>query len=68
MADIVLWGGAVFAGGKLLAFLMRAQEHSVAYCRCREAMKLFMFLLSPYSLIGTYRNVQNCLTVGVERL
>jgi hypothetical protein len=28
------------------------QEHFIAYCGCREAVKLFRFLLSPYSLIG----------------
>jgi hypothetical protein len=35
-------------------------EHCIAYCRCREAVKLFMFLLPPYSLIGTCNIVQNC--------
>jgi hypothetical protein len=28
------------------------QEHFIAYCRCREAVKLFWFLLSQYSLMG----------------
>jgi hypothetical protein len=33
------------------ALFMTVQEHYIAYCRCREAVKLFRFLLSPYSLI-----------------
>jgi hypothetical protein len=36
------------------------QEHFIAYCRCRETVKLFRFLLSLYSLIETCSNVQNC--------
>jgi hypothetical protein len=36
------------------------QEHFIAYCRCREAVNLFRFLLSPYSLIGTCDSVQKC--------
>jgi hypothetical protein len=28
-------------------------EHSIAYCRCREAVKLFRLLLPPYSLVET---------------
>jgi hypothetical protein len=38
------------------------QEHFIAYCKCREAVKLFRFLLSPYSLIGTCNNAdrQKC--------
>jgi hypothetical protein len=32
---------------------MTAQEYFIAYCRCREAVKLFRFLLPPYSLIRT---------------
>jgi hypothetical protein len=32
----------------------------IIYCRCGEAVKLFRFLLSPYSLIGTCICVQNC--------
>jgi hypothetical protein len=36
------------------------QEHFIAYCRCREAVKLFRFLQSPVNLIGTYNSVQNC--------
>jgi hypothetical protein len=35
-------------------------EYVTAYCRCREAVKLFRFLLSPYSLIATCNRVQNC--------
>jgi hypothetical protein len=34
------------------------QEHFIAYCRCREAVKLFRFLLSPYSLIGTCNSAE----------
>jgi hypothetical protein len=39
---------------------MTVQEYVIACCRCREAVKLFRFLLSPYSLIGTCNSVQNC--------
>jgi hypothetical protein len=35
------------------------QEHFIAYCRCREAVKLFRFQLSPYSLVETCNSVQN---------
>jgi hypothetical protein len=33
--------------------------HFIAYCRCRQAVKLFRFLLLPYCLIGTCNSVQN---------
>jgi hypothetical protein len=36
------------------------QEHSISYCRCREAVKLFIFLPSLYSLIGISKNMLNC--------
>jgi hypothetical protein len=36
------------------------QEHFIAYCKCREVVKLFRFLLSPYSVTKTCNNVQNC--------
>jgi hypothetical protein len=35
---------------------MAAQEHTVTYYRCREAVKLFRFLLSPYILIWIWNN------------
>jgi hypothetical protein len=34
-------------------------ETFMACCRCRDGVKLFRFLLSPYSLIGTCDSVQN---------
>jgi hypothetical protein len=39
---------------------MTALEYSIAYCRCREAVTLFRFMLSPYSLVGNCSSVQNC--------
>jgi hypothetical protein len=45
---------------------MTVQEHFIAYCRYREAVKPFRFLLSPYSLIGTCNSVQNCTFVTVQ--
>jgi hypothetical protein len=45
-------------------FFVSVHEHSVAYCRCREAVKLFRFLLSPYRLIGTCNSVQNLTAHG----
>jgi hypothetical protein len=36
------------------------QEHFVAYCTRREAVKLFRFLLSPHGLTTVSNNVQNC--------
>jgi hypothetical protein len=30
------------------------------YCRCREDVKLFRLLLSPYRLVGACNSVQNC--------
>jgi hypothetical protein len=41
-------------------FVVSVQGQFKAYCRRREAVKLFRFLLSPYSLIGTCNSVQNC--------
>jgi hypothetical protein len=32
----------------------------IAFCSCREAVKLFRFLPSPYSLVGTCKSLQNC--------
>jgi hypothetical protein len=49
---------------------MAVQEHFIAYCRCREAVNLFRFLLSPYSLIGTCNSVQICTfrdSTGIEK-
>jgi hypothetical protein len=42
------------------ALVVTVQEHCIAYCSCREAVKLFRFLLSPYSLVETCNGVQNC--------
>jgi hypothetical protein len=51
----------VFTAGEIFHdFFVSVQEHFIAYCRCREAVKLFRFLLSPYSLIGTCTSLQNC--------
>jgi hypothetical protein len=36
------------------------QEHVIAYCKCREAVKLFRFLLSLYILIGTCNSEEIC--------
>jgi hypothetical protein len=48
----------VAAAGEIFReYFVTVQEHSIAYCRCREAVKLFRFLLSPYSLIGTCNSV-----------
>jgi hypothetical protein len=35
------------------ALFVTVQEHFIAHCRCREVVKLFVFVLSPYSLIAT---------------
>jgi hypothetical protein len=35
------------------ALFVTVQEHFIVYCRCREAVKLFRFLLSPCRLTGT---------------
>lgn len=32
----------------------------IAYCRCRNVVKLFRFLTSPFSLIGSCSSAQNC--------
>jgi hypothetical protein len=42
------------------ALFVTVQEHCIAYCRCREAVKLFRFLLTPYSLTGTCNHVHSC--------
>jgi hypothetical protein len=41
-------------------FFVTVQEQFTACYRCREAVKLFIFLQSPYSVIGTCNSVQNC--------
>jgi hypothetical protein len=33
------------------------REYFIAYCNSREAVNLFTFLLSPYSLVGTCNSV-----------
>jgi hypothetical protein len=50
------------------ALFMTVQECCIAYCRCREALKLFRFLLSPYSLIGTCNSVQKLNVMLIGRL
>jgi hypothetical protein len=45
---------------------MTAHEDFVAFCRCREAVKLFRFLLSPHSLIGTSTMCRIALFVTVQ--
>jgi hypothetical protein len=45
---------------KYFANFVTVQEQFIAYCRCRETVKLRRFLLSPYSLTGTCYSVQNC--------
>jgi hypothetical protein len=47
------------AGESLRKIFGTIQEHFIAYCSYREAVELFRFMLSPYSLIGTRRSVQN---------
>jgi hypothetical protein len=42
------------------ALFMTVREKYIAYCWCRGFVKLFTFLLSPYSLVGTCSSVQNC--------
>jgi hypothetical protein len=41
------------------ALFVTVQEHFIAYCRRREAVKLFRFLLPPYSLTRTRNNGEN---------
>jgi hypothetical protein len=43
----------------LREIFVTVQEHFIFNCGCREAVKVFRFLLSPYSLIRTCNNVQN---------
>jgi hypothetical protein len=40
------------AGMCTTALSVTLQEHFVAYCGCKDVAKLFMFLLSLYSLGG----------------
>jgi hypothetical protein len=42
---------------ELTKHFVTVQKHFIAYCKCKEAAKLFRFLLSPYSLIG---DLQQC--------
>jgi hypothetical protein len=44
----------------LVKIFVTVQKHFTADCRCREAVKLLWFPLSPYRLGRTYNNVQNC--------
>jgi hypothetical protein len=36
---------------------MTVKEYFIVYCGCREAVKLFLLLLSPNSLIKTCNNI-----------
>jgi hypothetical protein len=36
------------------------QEHVIDYCRCKDAIKLFRFLLAPYTLLRARSSVQIC--------
>jgi hypothetical protein len=36
------------------------QEHFGTYCGYRETVKLFKYLLSPWSLVGILGSVQSC--------
>jgi hypothetical protein len=47
-------------------FFVTVQEHFIAYCRCREAAKLYRFLLSPYSLMGTATMCRTALFVTAQ--
>jgi hypothetical protein len=42
-------------------FYMTRLEHFKAYNRCKEAVKVFRFLVSPSNLLGAYSNVQTAL-------
>jgi hypothetical protein len=46
--------------GTFRGYFRRCILYSIAYCRCRVAVKLFRFLLSPYSLIEIHDSMQNC--------
>jgi hypothetical protein len=48
------------------SLFMTVDEHFVACSKCKEIVKLFRFLLSPYNLIGTWKHMQNCAFVSVE--
>jgi hypothetical protein len=48
------------AGEKFENIFLAVQECLIAYCGCRQVVKVFRFLLLPYSLIGTCSNVQKC--------
>jgi hypothetical protein len=41
-------------------------QHLIYYCRCKEAIKLVRFLLSPYSLIRACDGVQDCIFMTVQ--
>jgi hypothetical protein len=56
----VLLGNLSAANKTFHESFMTLQEHFIAYCRYTEAVKLFRFMLSLYSLIWTCSNVQNC--------
>jgi hypothetical protein len=40
------------------------QERFIAYCRCTKVLKLFMLLLSPYSLNGGRGRINICIILG----
>jgi hypothetical protein len=37
---------------QLAKYFVAVHENLLAYRKCRDGLKLFMFLLSPYSLIN----------------
>jgi hypothetical protein len=46
---------------------VKIQEYLIAYLRFREVVNLSSFLLSPYSLLGTCYDVQNCTSCPPRR-
>jgi hypothetical protein len=47
------------------AFLVSVQEHFIAYCRCREAVKLFRFLLDV-TVINPERKEDHFGDLGID--
>jgi hypothetical protein len=51
----------IYAAGETFGeFFATVKDYYTDYCSCSEVAKLFTFLLSPYRLIGTRNNTQNC--------
>lgn len=55
MCTLQVFSANVAALGKTF---VTVHEYFVAYCMYSEAVKLFRFLVSPYSLIETYNSAQ----------